>query len=297
MAICITEPKISSGTGSLKRCASSTVDNVLTVDVEDWYHVCNHQGMPVAPSGPKRVRQNTERILALLAEYGVKSTFFMLGSLAEEEPSLARHIVEAGHEIASHGFSHTLAPLLGPDKFRDEIRRTAEAIGKQTGCKPVGYRAPQWSIGRGASWALDILGEEGYLYDSSCNPLPFVGDPRGKRSPYSIGITGGTIMEVPPMVTPSPIGNLPTGGGWGFRFFPLRLITHTVGTLNKAGNPAVFYLHPREMEANGPRLSLPPLKSFAAYGTRTDAEGRLRHLLQTFRFCTMKQLVEKWEAA
>jgi polysaccharide deacetylase family protein (PEP-CTERM system associated) len=238
-----------------------------------------------------------EKILALLAEYDVKATFFMLGSVAEEDPTLSASIVAAGHEMASHGYSHTLVPLLGPNKFRDELSRTADILAKQTGHGPVGFRAPQWSIGPGTAWALDILGKEGYLYDSSCNPLPFVGDPKGRRSPHSIGTGGCAIVEVPPMVTPSPIGNLPTGGGWGFRFFPLGLITHTARTLNRAGQPAVFYLHPREMEAGGPRLNLPPLKSFAAYGTRSDAEGRLRHLLQSFRFCTMRQLVEKWQAA
>ncbi|WP_243373143.1 polysaccharide deacetylase family protein [Geotalea sp. SG265] len=271
--------------------------NVLTIDVEDWYHVCNHDGKPVVPQGPKQVRPNVERILTLLAEYDVKATFFMLGSVAEEEPALTGDIVNAGHEIASHGYSHTLVPLLGPDKFRDELRRTAEIIGHQTGCRPMGFRAPQWSVNGNTPWALDILHEEGYRYDSSCNPLPFVGDPRGARNPYSIATSGGAIIEVPPMVTPSLFGNLPTGGGWGFRFFPLGVIVRTARTLNQAGKPAVFYLHPREMDPSGPRLDLPALQAFAAYGTRTDAEGRLRHLLQTFRFCTMKQLVETWEVA
>lgn len=284
--------------GSLKRLDPKNVQNALSIDVEDWYHVSNHEGAkPVVPPGARRVRQNVERILAILAEYHVKATFFILGSVAEEEPTLAGDIVRAGHEIASHGYSHTLVPLLGPNSFRDEIRRTAEIIGSQTGCRPVGFRAPQWSIGSGTPWAVDILGEEGYLYDSSYNPLPFVGNPKGPRTPFAIATSVGTIVEVPPMVTPSPIGNLPTGGGWGFRFFPLGLITHTARRLNNGGLPAVFYLHPREMDASGPRLSLPPLKSFAAYGPRSGAERRLRHLLQSFRFVTIRQLVEKWEAA
>jgi len=281
----------------LKRLDPENVHNALTIDVEDWYHVSNYEAKPVLPPGSRRVRQNVERILAILAEYHIKATFFMLGSVAEEEPTLAGDIVRGGHEIASHGYSHTLVPRLGPNSFRDEIRRTAEVIGRQTGCKPVGFRAPQWSIGPGTPWAVDILQEEGYLYDSSYNPLPFVGDRKGPRTPFAIATTGGSIVEVPPMVTPSPIGNLPTGGGWGFRFFPLGLIAHTARKLNNGGVPAVFYLHPREMDPSGPRLSLPPLKSFAAYGTRSDAEGRLRHLLQSLKFCTMRQLVEKWEAA
>ena len=272
------------------------VHNALTIDVEDWYHVCCGATKPVVPAGKRRVRQNIERILAMLAEFGVKATFFMLGSVAEEEPLLVPMIVAAGHEVSSHGYSHTLVPLLGPKGFRDEIRRTAEIIGMQAGCKPAGFRAPQWSLGPETPWALDILHEEGYLYDSSYNPLPFVGDRRGTRTPFSIATSGGIIFELPPMVTPSPICNLPTGGGWGFRFFPLSMISRTVKKLNDAGRPAVLYLHPREMEAFGPRLRLSPLKSFAAYGTRSDAEGRLRHLLQNFRFRTMRQLVATWES-
>jgi len=274
-----------------------TVHNVLTIDVEDWYHVSNCNLKPVVPKESRRVRQNVDMILALLAEYSVKATFFMLGKVAEEEPSIAADIAKEGHEIASHGYSHTLLPLLEPAEFRDEIRKTSEVIYRQTGYKIVGFRAPQWSIGPATPWALDILHEEGYLYDSSCNPLHFVGDSKGPRTLFAIQTKGGRIVEVPPMVTPLPVCNLPTGGGWGFRLFPLAIITSTARRLNNAGAPAVFYLHPREMEADGPRLKLPPLKSFAAYGTRSDIKDRLRHILQTFSFCTMRQLVENWEPA
>ena len=270
--------------------------NALTIDVEDWYHVCGATARRDVPADKRRVRQNTEAILRMLAEFEVTATFFVLGSVAEAEPSLVPEIVAAGHEVASHGYSHTLVPLLGAQLFRDEIRRTGEIIERQSGCRPVGFRAPQWSLGSVTPWAPDILQEEGYLYDSSYNPLPFVGNSRGPRVPFSIKTGGGPLLEIPPMVTPSPLGNLPTGGGWGFRFFPLSMIRRTIGKLNDGGKPAVLYLHPREMEAFGPRLRLSPLKSFAAYGTRSDAEGRLRYLLQNFRFRTMRQLVATWES-
>jgi peptidoglycan-N-acetylglucosamine deacetylase len=273
------------------------VRNALTIDLEDWFHCCCSLAGRYVPTELRRVRGNTELILTLLAECRVKATFFVLGSVAKEDPSLVPMIAAGGHEISSHGYSHTLVPLLGPDSFRDEVRRTAEIIAHQAGYLPAGFRAPQWSLGPDTPWALEILQQEGYRYDSSYNPLPFVGNRRGPRTPFLIETAAGSILELPPMVTPSPIGNLPTGGGWGFRFFPLALIRNTVQELNHAGKPALLYLHPREMEAFGPRLPLSPLQSFASYGPRTDAAQRLRSLLHDFDFQTLSELAATWESA
>jgi peptidoglycan-N-acetylglucosamine deacetylase len=273
------------------------VANSLTIDLEDWYHGCCSQPGPTVPVDKRRVRQNTERILELLAECGVRATFFVLGSIAHEEPSLVPMIAAQGHEISSHGYSHTLVPLLGPELFRAELRRTSEIIERQAGCLPLGFRAPQWSLGPETPWAPEILREEGCRYDSSFNPLAFIGNPRGPRTPFVISTGAGPLLELPPMVTPSPIGNLPSGGGWGFRFFSLALIRRTIEGLNAAGHPALLYLHPREMEAFGPRLPLSPLRSFVSYGPRTEATPRLQELLRSFKFQTLKELVYSWESA
>jgi polysaccharide deacetylase family protein (PEP-CTERM system associated) len=247
--------------------------NAITIDVEDWFHVCGQDVDPAAGSFQRRVRPNIERILRLLAEYEVRATFFVLGSVAEEDPLLVPLIAAQGHEIASHGYSHTPARQLGPEAFRDELRRTGEILERQGGRRPVGFRAPQWSLGEDCRWAFEILREDGYRYDSSMNPLPFVGDRNGPRFPFALGAGPGKLLEIPPMVTPSPMGNLPTGGGWGFRFFPRRWIRGTMNGYTRPGAPAVLYLHPREMEADGPRLALSPLRRFAVYGTRKDAAG------------------------
>jgi len=273
------------------------VHNALTIDLEDWYHGCCALGQPLVPAEQRRVRQNTELILELLDQCGVHATFFVLGSVARQDPSLIPIIAAAGHEISSHGYSHTLVPQLGPVAFRDELRRTAGVIADQSGTLPAGFRAPQWSLGPKTPWAMEILQQEGCLYDSSYNPLPIVGNRRGPRAPFPIRTGAGSVLELPPMVTPSPIGNLPTGGGWGFRFFPLSLIRRTVQRLNQAGAPAVLYLHPREMEPFGPRLPLSPLQSFVSYGPRSDASGRLRDLLGRFRFQTLKELAIAWQSA
>ena len=274
-----------------------TVINALTIDVEDWYHVCGLAGGPpeVLPAD-RRIAGNVDRLLALLDRYGVRATFFVLGSVAEEDPDLVPRVAAAGHEIASHGYSHRPVTELTPELFREEVRRTGDILAAQCGEKPAGYRAPQWSLSlRTTPWAPAILREEGYSYDSSCNPLPFVGNSRGPRHPFAIETPSGPLLEFPPMVTPSPLGNLPTGGGWGLRFFPAAMSGRTVAGLNRSGFPAVIYLHPREMEARGPRLRLSPLRTFAVYGPRRDAVTRLGYLLRHFRFGTMRQLVENWK--
>lgn len=272
--------------------------NALTVDVEDWFHVCGVDLRKEFVPTQHRVRHNIDCILALLQEYSVVATFFVLGSVAEQYPDLVPTITAAGHEVASHGYSHQLASHLGPSKFREEVQRTGEILERQSGQKPLGFRAPQWSISCGSTpWAFGILREEGYRYDSSCTPLPLIGEPRSSRFPFIIETVAGALLEIPPMVTPSFLGNLPTGGGWGFRFFPLKMVSGTIEKMNKCGNPAIIYIHPRDVDPFGPRLRLSPLKSFASYGTRTSAAGRLRYLLGRYRFGTLKQLVDTWHSA
>ena len=272
--------------------------NVLTIDVEDWFHVCGFEPQWDVPRSSWQVMGHVARILALLDEYRVKATFFVLGSVAEQEPSLVPTIVAQGHEIASHGFSHTLVPKLGRAAFRDEIRRTGEIIASQAGVRPVGFRAPQWSLScQETAWAFEVLQEEGYRYDSSLTPLAFIGERRGKRCLHLVTTRHGDIVEVPPLVTPSPLGNLPTGGGWGLRLLPLPLIAGTMERLNREGQPAVLFMHPREMDPAGPRLPLSRARSFVVYGPRRSVEGRLRHLLERFSFAPLGQVVEQWLSA
>ncbi len=269
------------------------MDNALTIDLEEWYHICTAVPDPLTPpAGERRLRGNTGAILAILERFQVVATFFILGSVAEAEPSLVPLIAAAGHEIASHGWSHRLVTTLQPEEFRDELRRTGDLLEQQCGHRPIGFRAPQWSLGPATPWAFHILREEGFRYDSSLNPLPFVGERRGPRTPHRLD---NGLWELPPLTTASPACNLPTGGGWGLRFFPGMLINATVRRLNRGGFPAVIYIHPREIDPAGPRLPLPLLKGFAAYGPRRSVAGRLTMLLARFRFTTMTRLVDQWD--
>jgi polysaccharide deacetylase family protein (PEP-CTERM system associated) len=279
-----------------RACPSKTV-NALTVDLEEWFHVCGVAWEPPANPADWRVRLNTEKLLSLFADYGVKATFFVLGCVAEALPELVGRIAAEGHEIASHGYSHRMITGLDPIGFRDELRNTCEILERLSGQRPIGFRAPQWSLSAATPWAFEILHEEGYLYDSSCNPLPFVGNPAGSRMPHRVKVRQGSIWEIPPMVTPSPFCNLPTGGGWGLRVFPRCMIRKSIREMNNSGAPAVLFLHPRELDPSGPRLRLTPLKKFASYGPRTDLSARLSELLRDFRFGTLKDMVEQWESA
>lgn len=283
---------------TLRASNSLPQQNALSIDVEEWFHVCGLPSEPVVQRCEWRVEQNIARLLDLLARHDTRATFFVLGSVAEAIPSLVPQIAAAGHEIASHGYSHRLIHELTREEFREEIRKTHDILSRQSGQTPVGFRAPQWSLSpKRTPWAIEVLVAAGYCYDSSCNPLLFVGDQRGKRTPHRLQAQNGTIWEIPPLVTTTPLVNLPTGGGWGLRFFPCRLIERTMGHTNRGGNPAVLYLHPRELDPDGPRLRLSPLASFATYGPRVDVGPRLERLLRRYRFTTLRDLVTTWESA
>ncbi len=269
----------------------------FTVDVEDWFHICGFTESLNLSRGDWRVFDNTLKLLDLFDETGVKGTFFLLGSVAEAEPQLSVRIAERGHEVASHGFSHSLVHELGPVEFRRELARTSALIADQTGYPPVGFRAPQWSLGKKTPWAFEILVSEGYLYDSSCSPLPFVGDPDGSKKPYIINTESGNLWEIPPLVTETPLGSLPVAGGWGFRFFPLGIILKGMQKAQSAGYPSVFYIHPREVDPDGPRLKLPLHLRYPVYGSRKDASLVIKQISRVSSSIPLRQHVELWPSA
>lgn len=271
--------------------------HAITVDVEDWYHVCGCEQTVGVPS-QERIREATGSVLELLRSCGVRGTFFMLGSMAQQYPDLAPRIAAEGHELASHGWSHRLVTELTADEFRGELERTAELLELQTGQRPYGFRAPRWSLCRRQTpWAFEVLARLGYRYDSSLTPLSLIGDPRGPRSPHQIETSAGRLWEFPPLVTATPFGNLPTGGGWGFRFFPIGLIRRTMLTYQQQRLPGVLFVHPRELDPVGPRLDLGLLRNFVTYGTRSSAAERLRGVLEEFEVKPLGELVYAWQTA
>lgn len=271
------------------------VPAVITVDVEDWYHVCGTNEVN-AYQEAGRVEYATGLLLQLLKRCGVSATFFMLGTVMKQHPDLAPLIVQHGHELASHGWSHQLVPELGPQRFREELEQTAALMQAQTGVRPYGFRAPRWSLCRCRTpWAFDQLAALGYRYDSSLTPLAMIGDPTGPREPHLINTASGAVWELPPLVTGTWFGNLPTGGGWGFRFFPYWLIRQTVQQYIAAGRPAVLFVHPRELDPQGPRLHIGMFRGFVTYGSRSSSAERLNRLLQQYRCTTMGALTASWQ--
>jgi peptidoglycan-N-acetylglucosamine deacetylase len=267
-----------------------TVDNILTVDVEDWFHICGVENLiPEADLSQleSRVAHNTLKILEILYRKGAKATFFILGFVAERHPDLIKQIQNAGHEIASHGYSHTRVYTMTPDTFRRDLNRASEILYKIGGCSVKGYRAPEWSIRNDSLWALDILQQEGFIYDSSMAPLPIIGDPDYAIVPHRLELEQGYLWEFPPLVGKTPLVNLPIAGGWGLRIFPYDLIRSFIQKLNNQGQPALIYIHPRELDHDNPRIKLPLVKKFVLDARLERTEKRLVRLLDDFNFTSV----------
>ncbi|CAN5553793.1 DUF3473 domain-containing protein [soil metagenome] len=273
--------------------------NAMTVDVEDYFHVSVFDG--VVPRArwetlESRVERNTDRLLDIFADTAVKATFFVLGWVAERHPGLVRRIAAAGHEVASHGFAHRLVYDLTPAMFRDDVRRS-KALLEEAADRPVeGYRAPSYSVTPRSLWALDILIDEGYRYDASIFPIHHdrYGIPLSPRHPYWLNRAAGTIMEAPGSTVRWGPMNLPVAGGGYFRIFPYGWTKWGIGRLNRhEGRPAIFYMHPWEIDPDQPRLSAGLLSRFRHYRNLAKTEGRLRQLLADFQFGPMRTVLRE----
>jgi polysaccharide deacetylase family protein (PEP-CTERM system associated) len=269
------------------------VVNALTFDVEDYFQVSAFDALVPRSRWDHyetRVCESTDRVLAVLADADVHATFFILGWVADRFPGLVRRIAEAGHELASHGYGHRLVYDLTPEEFRQDLRRSRLAIEAATSQPIVGYRAPSYSITTRSLWALDVLIEEGFQYDASIFPIHHdrYGIPDAPRHPYLIERSVGSIWEIPPSTVRCFGSNLPVAGGGYFRILPYRWTRWGIGRLNRhEERPAVFYLHPWELDPEQPRLGAKGLSRFRHYRNLRQTEPRLRRLLKDFRFGTV----------
>jgi polysaccharide deacetylase family protein (PEP-CTERM system associated) len=268
--------------------------NAMTIDVEDYFQVeafASTIDRSDWESLPRRVERNTDRLLQILAESGVEATFFILGWVAERHPQLVRRVVAEGHELASHGSSHLRVDRQSPEEFRDDVRRSKRVLEDLGGAPVRGYRAPTFSIGGSSKWAHAILAEEGYCYSSSVYPVKhdLYGTPEAPRTPFS-PVPG--MLEIP-LTSVRLLGiDMPASGGGYFRLLPYPLTTgllHYARRVNRS--PAVFYLHPWEIDPEQPRNQSAPWKSrFRHYLNLDRTEQRLQRLLRDFTWTRMDRL-------
>ena len=266
--------------------------HVFSVDVEDWY-----QGIEI-PLGrwngyEHRVRQSMGAMLELCAAHGVRATCFILGKVAEDHPELVREIHRAGHEIATHGYSHEKVYHLTPDRFREELRRSIGTLGSLTGQQVQGHRAPYFSITRASLWALEILAEEGILYDSSIHPVVNhrYGIPNADRVATTINTESGhRLLEVPVSTVRLPKLNLPVGGGAYLRLYPYSFLRWCLRRLERSGESIGIYMHPWELDPDHPRIDLPFRVAATHYVNLRSTRGKLEALFRDFQFAPYRDV-------
>ena len=276
--------------------------NALSIDLEPW---CSPELVRKYLSGTvvaekEQLIESLLPILAILSKYETKATFFVLGLVAEKYPEIVREIHERGHEIASHAYSHRTLYELGANQFEAEIKRSVELLESITGEKPIGFRAPSFSIDNATRWAFKILAENGFKYDSSIFPIRTMlyGVPGAPLQPYRPSMTDvaledqeGKIIEFP--MTILKLGKrIPVAGGFYLRVLPLWFLRFAIARVNKT-RPAIIYLHPWETHAKTPRLkNLPLFSRFVTYYGINSALRKLEGLLERFKFKPLREFLD-----
>ena len=272
----------------------SQVVNLLTFDIEDWYHA-NYDSvdLSVARAGESHFRANMDMLLQLCSDAGCKATFFVLGQIGEQHPETVRAIVRAGHEVASHGYGHQLAYKQTYAEFKADVKKSAEILQTIIGEKVWGYRAPSWSIVKRNHHYLEALEELGLQYDASIFPVKtfLYGIPDAPIEIHHPTVNGRqlNLLEVPMSVARIGSRNIGYSGGFYFRLLPTWLIKRVILSGNAAGRHSIVYLHPRELDPNEQRLKLPLLESFIQYYNVGGTKQKLSELLRSFRFISIRQ--------
>ena len=266
--------------------------NALTVDVEDYFQVSAFRASVSQDdweSFPSRVEQNTERVLLLFDELGVKATFFVLGWVAEHFPRLVRRIIDAGHEVGCHSYAHRLVYEMTPAEFRADTLRAMQVIEQASGMRVSLYRAPSFSITPRSKWALEILQELGFTHDSSLFPIhhDLYGYPGIPRTVFSLPLANGELWEFPPSTIDLGPLTLPITGGGYLRILPLSYQILGLRYTQFRGIPAMLYLHPWELDPGQPRISASLRSKVRHYTGLRTTERKLRTLLSIFKFGPM----------
>ena len=278
---------------------SETSKYYFTVDVEDWFQTEAAQKTYPPFTWYKqssRIEHNIGKILELLAKQNVKGTFFTLGCVAEKHPSIVRKIVDQGHEIASHGYSHKLIYKQSQKEFKQETVKSKAILEDIAQTEVRGYRAATYSITRKSLWALDILVDAGFIYDSSIFPIRHdrYGIPDINPFPHEIKTPGGqSIVEFPISILKTRLANVPVGGGGYFRLFPYVFTRWALNRVNNRSNEFVFYIHPWEIDESQPVINKAGfVTKFRHYNNIKNCKQKLDKLLTDFKFDTLGGVLE-----
>ena len=277
---------------------SSAKVGVLTIDVEDWYHIIDVPSSPPIEKWstmPSRVETNLLRLLDLLDANNVRATCFFLGWIAERFPGLVRETARRGHEIASHGYNHELAYRMTAGQALEDMTRTRRLLEDICGRQVVGYRASGFSAGPSTPWFFEQLSLAGYSYDSSVFPAGHGhgGDTSAPLGPHRIETRSGIITEFPISVTTFFGHRVCCFGGGYLRFFPYRIIRRQARRILCENRPVVFYVHPREIDPSQPRLPMSLRRRFKSYYNLRSTEAKLRRLVADFSFARMVDLLPR----
>ncbi|MCP9447107.1 MAG: DUF3473 domain-containing protein [Nitrospira sp.] len=271
--------------------------HALSFDVEEHFQVSafwSDERRSKWESYESRIERNVDKILSLLSLYGVHATFFVLGWVASRRRGVVKTIVDQGHELASHGFGHEMITMQHPAQFRDDVRKSKQLLEDIAGVPVYGYRAPSFTIVSRTRWALPILVEEGYRYDSSIFPIRHdrYGMPGALPYCHRIETGSGSLWEVPPSTLKVGSVRIPIAGGGYFRLFPYPMLRPLLNRAVAEGHPLVMYFHPWELDPEQPRMTGSWLSTFRHYLNLDKTERRLKWLLSDFRFTTIQNAVE-----
>ena len=274
---------------------------VLTVDVEEWFHVCGDDYY----SDPRRWERFAPRleetlgwILETLARGGHRATFFVLGWIADRYPDLLREVVGRGHEVGLHGNLHRRADELTSDEFRADLRRARERVERACGVRATLYRAAEWSIRSPEAPALAVLAAEGFAADASMTAMPPLGDAGNPLGPHRIELPEGQVVEAPPLTGPGFGRRIPAGGSWAFRLLSPGRLRRAEEAYRRRGHPAIFTFHPWEFDPDHPPMEgLSPLVRLTHFAGRRRLPARFERFLAEDRGVALGDALRELEAA
>jgi len=276
------------------------IRNILTVDVEDYFMVSAFSDIVNTDTWnhySSRVERNTMRVLDLFSRSGAKGTFFILGWIAERYPQIVKEIDRRGHEIGCHSYHHKLVYEMSIEDFKEDTAKAKAILENVIGKEVCGYRAPSYSITKKSFWAMEVLRETGFLFDSSIFPIVHdrYGYPEFSRFPTVVETASGKILEIPMSTFRVWDKNIPVGGGGYLRLFPVSLTEWAIRKMNEEEKEAaIVYFHPWEIDSNQPRINGSRLSRFRHYVNIERTEERIEHLLKTFSFGSVEDVHHGW---